>query len=205
MRLFFIIFSLLLAVSGTLASATTILCLGDSLTEGYGVKREEAWPEILDNNLRKENPKIKVINAGISGSTSAGGPSRLKWHIKSISKSPIDLLILALGANDGLRGLSTVALKKNLEDTIDLATAAKIKVLLVGMKAPPSLGKEYVLAFDSVYPSLAKSKDIPLVPFMLEGVAADPTLNISDGIHPNAVGHKILAGTIGKYVVKAIN
>ena len=180
--------------------ARTILCLGDSLTEGYGVKREEAWPALLEKSLKAKDPKIKVINAGISGSTSASGPSRVKWHLKSIKKQPIDVMILALGANDALRGLDISSAEKNILASIDLAQEAKISVVLVGMKAPPSLGSDYTKKFEQMYSKIAQSNKLILVPFMLEGVAADPKLNQPDGIHPNAAGHKVVAELIERYL-----
>lgn len=184
--------------------AKTILCLGDSLTEGYQLKREEAWPALIENELKVKDPSVKVINAGISGATSASGPTRMKWHLKNLQKQPIDIVVIALGANDALRGLTVSSAKQNLEATIDLAKNAGIKVLLVGMKAPPSLGGQYTKEFESIYKQLSKEKNVDLVPFMLEGVAADPKLNLPDGIHPNALGHKIVASTIQKSLMTLI-
>ncbi len=175
------------------AFAITILCLGDSLTEGYGVKPDEAWPVLMESTLKKKYPDIKVINAGISGATTASGPGRMKWHVKNIKKNPIDFMILALGANDALRGLDVATARKNLVETINIAQAANIQVIIAGMKAPPNLGGDYIKKFEDVFPSIAKEKDLKLVPFLLEGVAADSKLNQPDGIHPNALGHKIIA------------
>lgn len=200
MKLFSFIFSVLMAAVAGSANAKTIVCLGDSLTEGYGLKRDEAWPALLETSLRKKDPSVKVLNSGISGSTTASGPSRVKWHLKNLQKEPIDLLILALGANDALRGLDIKAAKANLVNAIDLAQKANIKVLLAGMKAPPSLGSEYARNFDKIYSEIAKEKKVDLVPFILLGVAADPKLNLGDGIHPNAEGHKIIAKLIEGYV-----
>ena len=175
------------------ASAITILCLGDSLTEGYGVKPDEAWPVLMESTLKKKYSDIKVINAGISGATTASGPGRMKWHVKNIKKNPIDFMILALGANDALRGLDVATARKNLVETINIAEAAHIQVIIAGMKAPPNLGGDYIKKFEDVFPSIAKEKDLKLVPFLLKGVAADSKLNQPDGIHPNALGHKIIA------------
>lgn len=182
-----------LSLNTSQALAITILCLGDSLTEGYGVKPDEAWPALIEAELKKKYADIKVVNAGISGATTASGPSRIKWHLKNIAKNPIDVVILALGANDALRGLSVDVARKNLLETIDLAQKANIKVVLAGMRAPPNLGSTYIKHFDAMYPSIAKEKDLKLVPFLLKGVAADKKLNQSDGIHPNALGHKVIA------------
>ena len=172
--------------------ATTILCLGDSLTEGYGVKREEAWPSLLEIDLKSKLPDLKVINAGISGATTASGPSRMKWHLKNISKNPIDLMILALGANDALRGLSPEAAKKNLIDTIEMAKKAHIEVLLADMRVPPNLGIDYTKKFEGIFVAAAKETHVGLMPFFLNGVAGNAKLNQADGIHPTAAGHKLV-------------
>jgi acyl-CoA thioesterase-1 len=195
-----ILLSFVLFLSANTIYAKTYLCLGDSLTEGYGLKTEEAWPALIQTTLKAKDPSVKFINAGISGATSASGPSRMKWHLKNLKKEPVHVLILALGANDALRGLNVEAMRANLTSTIELALSSKLDVILVGMRAPPSLGSEYAKKFDAVFPLIAKEKKVPLVPFLLEGVAADPKLNLADGIHPNAAGHQILAKTIGKYL-----
>lgn len=179
---------ILLFLGGSYQSAlgeTTITVLGDSLTEGYGVTKEEAFPALLETQLQKEFPKIKVVAAGISGSTSASGPQRLKW----ILKSKPTILILALGSNDGLRGLPLEQLKKNLADTIVQAQASEVKVVLAGLKVPPNYGKRYSVDFENVFKDLAKKYRLPLIPFLLEGVAGDKNMNIADGIHPNQKGH----------------
>jgi acyl-CoA thioesterase-1 len=175
-----------------------ILCLGDSLTEGFGVKSEEAWPALLEAELRKSSPKVKVVNAGISGATSASGPGRMKWHLKSHKKEPIDLLILALGANDALRGLDPTAMKKNLLTVIQAAQNENIQVLLAGMKAPPNLGKEYAARYERIFNELKVENKLAMIPFLLDGVAGEPSMNIADGIHPNAAGHKKITETIIK-------
>lgn len=174
------------------ADAMTILCLGDSLTEGYGVKPTEAWPALLETDLKETFKDIKVINAGISGATTASGPSRMKWHLKNITKNPIDLMILALGANDALRGLSPEAAKKNLIDTIEMAKKAKIEVLLADMRVPPNLGVDYTKKFEGIFAAAAKQTEVGLMPFFLKGVAGNAKLNQGDGIHPTAAGHKLV-------------
>ncbi len=180
-----------------------ILCLGDSLTEGYGLAKEEAWPSLVEQQLQAKGWKnLRAINAGISGSTSASGPGRLKWHLKGSNKP--DFLVLALGANDGLRGTTVESTSKNLEEVILAATGAGIKVLLAGMKMPPNYGKAYTEAFEKIFPDLAKKHGLILIPFMLDGVAGDPKLNLPDGIHPNAAGNKIVASTILKYLEPAL-
>jgi acyl-CoA thioesterase-1 len=193
--------TLLICVS-TLTSAFAdtphrVLILGDSLTEGYGLAKDDAFPSILEQELKKDGyPQTQIINAGISGSTSSSGLSRFKWSLKG---KP-DILILALGANDGLRGLSPAEMKKNLKAVIDLAKQNHVRVLLVGMKAPPNLGKTYTSAFNKVFIDLSKEEKVPLIPFLLVGIAGDSALNQTDGIHPNEKGHRLMASTVKKYL-----
>lgn len=187
-----VLLCLLLTLAATSSFAneqTVILILGDSLTEGYGVTKEQAYPHLLETELKKKFPNVRLINAGISGSTSASGESRLKWQLKNKPK----ILFLALGANDGLRGQSTDALKTNLEKTIQLAQKNNIHVILAGMKIPMNYGTEYRTQYESVFPSLAKTHKLDYVPFLLDGVATDKKLNLPDGIHPNADGYKKMA------------
>ena len=171
-----------------------ILCLGDSLTAGYGVQEDEAWPALLQKQLNNQHTNSKVINAGTSGATSAGGLRKLPW----LFKKNVDVLIIALGANDGLRGLSTDVLEENLQKIITSAKKKNpsIRIILTGMKMPPNMGKEYTTNFEALYPRLAKKNNIELLPFMLEGVAGHPKMNLADGIHPNPEGHKIIANLI---------
>ncbi len=173
-------------------SERRILILGDSLTAGYGVEKSEAFPAQLENKIKKQYPNTVVVNAGSSGSTSASGLSRLRWHMK---KKPF-LLILALGANDGLRGTPLEATRKNLSETIDLAKNNGIKVYIAGMKLPKNYGESYRQGFEKIFSDLVKDKNIKSIPFLLKGVAANPKLNLSDGIHPNQKGHKIIAETV---------
>lgn len=171
----------------------TILFLGDSLTEGYGLEENQSFPKLIEAKLKQEGRQdIKVINAGISGSTSASALGRLQWYIRS---QP-DLLVLSLGANDGLRGLSTEEMKKNLSRTIEYAQENGLKVALTGMMIPPNYGEEYSRHFSEVYPQLAQEYKLPFLPFLLEGVAAVPELNQADGIHPNAEGTQIVANHV---------
>lgn len=170
--------------------------LGDSLTEGLGVSRDEAYPALLQRKLKEaRDPKlaaIEIVNAGLSGSTSASAPSRVKWILKGKPSG----IVLALGANDGLRGLKPSETFKNLEDAIDLAQAAKVSVILLSMKMPTNYGKEYRAEFEAVFAKLAKKKKLPAPVFILEGVATKPELNQADGIHPNAQGHAVMAETV---------
>jgi acyl-CoA thioesterase I len=187
-----LIFAILCLVQ-SLHAGTKILFLGDSLTAGYGIEKPQAFPTLIDEKLKREGyHNIKVINGGISGSTSASATSRLKWYLKI---KP-DLMILALGANDGLRGLSVDQLKNNLTACIQLAKGNNIKVVLAGMMMPPNYGEEYTKSFFEVYGKVAEAQNVQLIPFLLKDVAGIPSLNIPDGIHPNEAGHKIVAQTI---------
>lgn len=188
------------ALATSLAYAQTkVVFVGDSLTEGYGVAKDAAYPSIIEAGLKARGVEdVIIVNAGVSGSTTASGTSRLKWHLNGKPKPSI--LVLALGANDGLRGLDVKAARKNLAGTMDLAKANGMRILLAGMQMPPNYGKEYAASFKAMFEDLAKEYDATLIPFLLEGVAADPTLNIADGIHPNEKGQKILAQTVLKYL-----
>ncbi len=176
----------------------TILFFGDSLTAGYGLSPEEAFPALVEKDLNKGGSRVKVINAGLSGETSAGGLSRIDW----VLRQPVDVLVLELGANDGLRGLPLDQTRKNLQAIIDKVKAKNpnVKLVLAGMMVPPNLGKDYTNDFKNIYPDLAKKNGATLVPFLLEGVAGDEKLNLPDGIHPNPEGHKIVAKTLVRYI-----
>ena len=174
-----------------------ILILGDSLTEGYGVSAQQAFPSLLEKKLNDEfssdkNSSYEIINAGISGSTSSGGVSRIEWLLKS---KP-DFLILALGGNDGLRGVPIEETKNNLEKIILAAKSKDIPTLLAGMKMPPNYGIEYTREFSKQFEDLANQEDVPLIPFLLEGVGGNPAMNLPDRIHPNPAGHQKIAETV---------
>lgn len=177
-----------------------ILMLGDSLTSGRGLIKGESLPDRLEAALRTAAPGSRVLNAGVSGDTTAGGRSRLAW---SLAARP-DALIVALGANDGLRGLAPEQTYANLDAIIGTAKKAGIPVLLAGMRAPPNLGAEYGAAFDAVFPRLAARHRIALFPFLLADVAAKPDLNQDDGIHPNPEGIAVIVENILPYVLKLI-
>jgi acyl-CoA thioesterase I len=185
-----------------LSSEQRIVCLGDSLTAGYGVQEDEAWPALLQKQFSKKYPDAKVINAGTSGATSAGGLRKLPW----LFKKNVDVLIVALGANDGLRGLSTEVLEENLQKIIDSAKKKNpsIRIILAGMKTPPNMGKEYSTSFEKVYSDLAIKNKIELIPFMLEGVAGHPKMNLPDGIHPNPEGQKLICELIWQVLKKPV-
>ena len=164
--------------------------LGDSLTAGLGLPREQSVPSLIQERLRAEGfYYYEVVNAGVSGDTSAGGLSRLDWSLEG----DVEILVLELGANDGLRGLPVAQLKKNLDAIIRRALDRNIKVVLTGMEAPPNYGLGYTSQFRQVYRDLADEYDLVFDPFFLEGVAGRPSLNNRDGIHPNAAGAKIIA------------
>lgn len=175
----------------------TVVLLGDSLTEGLGLEESEAFPALIEDRLAAEGmDHVRIINAGVSGSTSASGLSRMQWYIRS---QP-DLLVLSLGANDGLRGLDVVQMKANLEKTIAFARDNGVDVIITGMLVPPNMGPDYANAFAAVFPDLAAKYDIPLMPFLLEDVAAVPELNQVDGIHPNVEGAKIVADNLYNFL-----
>ncbi len=184
---------LLLLTAGTTTAAEkqfTILFLGDSLTEGLGLDSGQAFPELIGKRLQAAGRSdIKVINGGVSGSTSASALSRLQWYVRA---KP-DLVVLSLGANDGLRGLPVAELRTHLTETIEFARKSGLKLALAGMMIPPNYGTDYTANFAKVFPELAQLYQLPFLPFLLEGVAANPALNQGDGIHPNAEGAKIVA------------
>lgn len=194
------LFLIPLLLSGlVLAQEKRMVILGDSLTEGYGVPRESAYPALLEKKLNEaklQGQRWKVVNAGVSGSTSASGLSRLQWQLKS---KP-DVLIVALGANDGLRGTSPASTKKNLKDVVELAQKNKISVILAGLLMPPNYGPGFTKDFGAIFPAVARETKVPLIPFILEGVAGDPTKNLADGIHPNEKGHEIMADLVFRFL-----
>ena len=178
--------------SGHAVAQTLIVALGDSLTEGFGVSKEEAYPYLVEQELARKGYSIKMINAGISGSTSASAPSRMQWYVRV---KP-DIVILALGGNDGLRGLSVQHMKKNLGKAIELATVNDILVLLAGMQIPLNYGQDYTKSFRNAFYELAEQYQLPMIPFLLKDVGNVPSLNLPDGIHPNLEGHHIISRTV---------
>jgi acyl-CoA thioesterase-1 len=166
--------------------------LGDSLTAGLGLPLSDAYPAIVQRRLDREGYRLEVINAGVSGDTSAGGLRREDWALDG----DVRILVVELGGNDGLRGLPVAELSGNLARIIEGAQRRHIRVLLVGMEAPPNLGPDYTREFRAVYRDLAARYQVPLVPFLLEGVAGNPQLNQADGLHPNAAGARIVAETM---------
>jgi acyl-CoA thioesterase-1 len=177
-----------------MAPRQRIVFLGDSLTAGYGLAEDQAYPALLRERLDQAGWPAAVVNAGISGDTSAGGLRRVDWLLQQ----PIDVLVLALGANDGLRGLSLAQTRNNLQAIVDRVRAADptTEIIVAGMLMPPNLGPEYTAEFGRLFPELAERNGLALVPFLLEGVAAQPELNQSDGIHPTADGQRRVAETV---------
>ena len=173
-----------------------VVFLGDSLTAGYGLDADQAFPALVGAALATEGSPVRIVNAGVSGDTSAGGLARLDWLLQ---QRP-DLLVVGLGANDGLRGQPPEATEANLVEIVRRAKGSGSKVLLLGMKVPPSYGPLYARQFERLYDRVADATDVPLMPFLLDGVAARPELNLPDGIHPNADGHRIVAGNVARYV-----
>ncbi|CAN5231656.1 arylesterase [soil metagenome] len=173
-----------------------ILFFGDSLTAGYGLSPEEAFPALIEKSLIKNGQKVKVVNAGLSGETTAGGLARIDW----ILRQPMDIFVLELGGNDGLRGLPIDQSRKNLQTIIDKVKSKypSCKIVLAGMMVPPNMGKEYATSFQSIFKDIAKKNNAVLIPFLLEGVGGIERLNQADGIHPNVEGHKIVAAHLTK-------
>jgi len=170
-----------------------VVCLGDSLTAGLGLSStDQAYPALLEDRLKHSGFDYEVINAGVSGDTSAGGLRRLDWSLQG----DVRVLIVALGANDGLRGLPPSELRSNLEAIVAAAQKRHVRVLLLGMEAPPNFGAGYTKEFRAVYSKVASDRNVPLVPFFLEGVAGVGRLNQADGIHPTAEGQQRVADTI---------
>lgn len=190
------IFSLIMAtllVPAFLRAETTILFLGDSLTAGYGVDKAEAFPQLVHESLLASGfSQIQVVNGGFSGSTTASALQRLRWYMKL---KP-DILVLELGANDGLRGQPLPSIKNNLAQVIRFAQENKIVPVLAGMKLPINYGTDYTSGFENLFRSLAEEYSIAFIPFLLDNVAGNPALNLADGIHPNPAGHKIIAATV---------
>lgn len=184
----------LFAQTATPAPAKTVVFLGDSLTAGLGVQSAEAFPGLIAEKIRAAGLPFEVENAGLSGDTSAGGLRRIDWLLQR----RIDVLVVELGANDGLRGLDLKSMKANLQAIIDKTKAKnpQVKIVLAGMQVPPNLGAEYAAGFEKVYAELAGENNAVLIPFLLEGVGGHRELNQQDLIHPSAAGHRIVADLV---------
>jgi acyl-CoA thioesterase I len=184
------------------AGNKTILFFGNSLSAGYGIEPELAFPGRTQSRLDSLKKDFKVINGGLSGETTAGGLSRLDWFLE---EEPY-LFVLELGGNDGLRGIALSETKKNLLAIIDKVQSKypNTKIILAGMQIPPNMGQEYTDEFKAIYPAVAKEKNITLIPFLLEGVAGNPELNLPDGIHPTEEGHRLVFETIWPFILAAL-
>lgn len=172
--------------------APRVVVLGDSLAAGLHLSIEQAFPAELQRLLVERGAPFHLTNAGVSGDTSAGGLARVDWILRSLP----DVVVVELGANDGLRGQPPEAVEANLRGVVEALRAGGAKVLLLGLRMPPSLGPDYAKAFDAVYPRVAAALDVPFVPFFMEGVAGVPELNLGDGMHPTPEGHRILARNV---------
>ena len=188
-------------VSINVNAIENIILFGDSLMAGYGLPQEKHLAIVLQNNLNDNGYNLEVVDGSVSGSTSAGGLNRAEW---SLSQPDINLIILGLGANDMLRGISPIETEKNLEKIIEIAKLKKIEIIIAGMIAPTTHGFSYKKKFDNIYPKLAKKYDLNLIPFLLEGVALKPDLNQDDGMHPNAKGTLIVSDTLTKSIINFI-
>jgi acyl-CoA thioesterase-1 len=173
-----------------------VVALGDSLTAGFGVSPDEAYPVLLQTRMRAERYPHRMINAGVSGDTTAGGLRRLDEVLHPDAR----VLILALGANDGLQGVPLADVRSNLSTIIERAKSRGLRVLLCGMETPPSRGWEYTLGFHRIFPELAAAHQAVLMPFLLEGVVGEPSLNLEDRLHPNAAGYRRLAQNMWPYL-----
>lgn len=188
------------AAAPPVSAKPRIVCLGDSLTAGYGLSSDDAYPAHLAARVRAAGLDYEVVNAGVSGDTSAGGLRRLDWSMTG----DVQVLVVALGANDGLRGLPAPELRANLARIIEAAKARRIRVVLAGMEAPPNFGEAYTRDFRAVYRELADTYEVTFIPFFLDGVAGIPALNQADGIHPTAEGQRIVASTIWRAVAPLV-
>jgi len=179
-----------------------ILFFGNSLTAGMGLEPSEAFPALIQDRLDSLGYEYEVVNAGLSGETTASGKNRINW----VLNQDVDVFVLELGANDGLRGIPIEETKRNLQDIIDTVKEENpgTKIVLAGMQIPPNMGEEYTTEFRNIFPELSEKNDVPLIPFLLEGVAGDPELNQQDGIHPTADGYKIVTDNVWSVLEKVV-
>jgi acyl-CoA thioesterase-1 len=189
-----VILCLCLAAGASAAETRTLVFFGDSLTAGYGVDPEDAYPALIQQKLAAAGRPWRVVNAGLSGETTAGGLRRLDW----VLKQPVDVFVIELGGNDGLRGIAPEISRANLEAMVKRiqAQSPRVKVVLAGMQMPANLGAEYTRQFAAMYPQIAEKFGLTLIPFLLEGVGGVPRLNQPDGIHPTPEGHQVVAETV---------
>ena len=180
--------------------APLVVFLGDSITAGYGLSESEAFPAILERRLHDSGIAARVVNAGVSGDTTAGGLRRIDWVLE---QHP-DVLVVGLGANDALRGQPLESVEANLRAIVERGRSAGADVLLLGMRIPTNYGRDYAEGFAAIYPKVARSRGVPLVPFALDGVGGHPALNLEDGIHPNVRGHEVVADNVYPYLKEAL-
>jgi acyl-CoA thioesterase-1 len=179
-----------------------VLILGDSLAAGYGIQREEAFPALLQKKIEAAKLPYRIVNGGVSGDTTAGGLRRIDWMLKQ----PVDVLIVELGGNDGLRGIPPAETKKNLQGIIDKAKQKnpQVRVVVAGMQMPPNMGEDYTKAFAEVFPAVARANKATLIPFLLEGVGGQADLNQPDGIHPTPKGHEVVTENVWKVLAPVL-
>jgi acyl-CoA thioesterase-1 len=191
-----LLFGLASGLAAAVPEPKTVLFLGTSITAGYGLDPSQGFPALIQEKIDERGWNFKVVNAGQSGDTSAGGLARMDWLLRG----RIDVLVLELGANDGLRGFPVEVTRKNLQAIIDRARERypKIKLIIAGMRVPPNLGRDYGRQFETLFPDLAKKNKALLIPFILEGVGGMREFNLPDGIHPTAKGHEIVAANVWK-------
>lgn len=189
-----VLLSLWLVATLGAAETKSVIFFGDSLTAGYGVDPDEAYPALIQKKIDEAGLSWRVVNAGLSGETTAGGLRRLDW----ILRQPVDIFVIELGGNDGLRGIAPGTTRSNLEAMIERIRTRypHAKVILAGMQLPTNMGPEHTRAFAAIYPEIARASGALLIPFLLERVGGDPSLNLPDGIHPTPEGHKIVAETV---------
>lgn len=194
----FLVAACVLATAASAAAPRTLLFYGDSLTAGYGLDPDEAYPALIQQKADAAGLAWRVVNAGLSGETTAGGLRRLDW----ILRQPVDIFVIELGGNDGLRGLEPDVTRANLEKMIERIRAKnpRVTVVLAGMQIPTNMGPAYAQAFAKIYPALAEAQRTVLIPFLLENVGGIPELNQPDGIHPTAAGHRMVAETVWKTI-----
>lgn len=201
-RFLFSVFFLLLSTVMHAQAKKNILIFGDSITAGYGIEPQQAFPALLQNKIDSLKLNYTVINAGLSGETSAGGLRRIDW----VLQRGVDIMILELGGNDALRGIDLTSTKENLQKIIDKVQSKypKAQIIIAGMQAPPNLGVEYTEQFSTLFSALAKENGLPLIPFLLEKVGGNTELNQPDGIHPTVEGHVLVAETVWEYLYPII-
>jgi acyl-CoA thioesterase-1 len=190
-------FALALFASAAVGQETkTLVFLGDSISAGFGVKADEAFPALVSEKIREAHLPFQVENAGLSGDTTAGGLRRIDWLLQR----KIDVLVIELGGNDGLRGLPVSAIKSNIQAIIDKARAKypEVKIVIAGMQIPPNLGPDYARSFQQVFAEIAQANNATLIPFLLEGVGGLRQFNQADSIHPNPTGHRMIADVVWK-------